>query len=86
METNKPFLKDLLKVFLVPTLINKLFMLYFGLNYTEHPGEGYGYGLVASIGFLLFTVGKFLWIKSIVLSVEPLSTTICSYEILLQAS
>ena len=54
-------LKDFLKVFLVPVLINKMFMLYFGLNYADQPGEGYGYGLVATILFLIFTVGRFVW-------------------------
>jgi hypothetical protein len=61
MQRNDAFLKDLLRVFLVPTLINKVFMLYFGLNYTDHPGEGYGYGLVATIIFLILTMGTFLW-------------------------
>lgn len=62
MSENKPnVLKDFLIVFLVPTLANKVFMLYFGLHYAEHPGEGYGYGLAATIAFLLFTMGRFLW-------------------------
>lgn len=56
-----PILKDFLKVFLVPVLINKAFMLYFGLQYAEHPGEGYGYGLIASILFFLFSCAKFIW-------------------------
>ncbi len=54
-------LKDFLKTFLGPTLINKAFMLYFGLKYADNPGEGYGYGLCASIIFFIFTVGRFLW-------------------------
>ena len=54
-------LKDFLKVFLMPLLINKMFMLYFGLNYSSYPGEGYGYGLVATILIMIFTVGRFLW-------------------------
>jgi hypothetical protein len=54
-------LRDFLKVLLIPLLINKAFMLYFGLNYSDHPGEGYGYGLIATIIFLIFTVGRFLW-------------------------
>lgn len=58
---NNTIIKDLVKVFLVPTLINKFFMLYFGLNYSNHPGEGYGYGLAATLLFLAFTVGRFLW-------------------------
>jgi len=55
------FLKDLIRVFLLPTLINKALMLYFGLNYVEFPGEGYGYGLVATILILAFTMISFLW-------------------------
>lgn len=58
---NNPIVKDFIKVFLLPTLLNKAFLLYFGLNYSSHPDEGYGYGLVASIVFLFFTVGRFLW-------------------------
>jgi hypothetical protein len=54
-------LKDFLKVFLGPILINKMFMLYFGLNYAEYPGEGYGYGLAAAVLVLAVTVGNFLW-------------------------
>lgn len=54
-------LKDFIKVFFVPVLLNKIFLLYFGLHYADHPGEGYGYGLVASILFLFLNVGRFLW-------------------------
>ena len=58
---NNSVIKDFIGVFLVPTLLNKCFMLYFGLNYSNYPGDGYGYGLVATILFLLFTVGRFIW-------------------------
>lgn len=54
-------LKDFIGVFLFPTLLNKVFMLYFGINYANNPGEGYGYGLVATIVFLFFTVSRFIW-------------------------
>jgi hypothetical protein len=57
---NKVF-KDFLKVFIVPVLFNKMFMLYFGLNYSAHPGEGYGYGLLATIVFFIFTCARFIW-------------------------
>ncbi|MBX3040001.1 MAG: hypothetical protein KF789_04755 [Bdellovibrionaceae bacterium] len=60
-QVNKVFLTDLIKVFLIPTLINKTLMLYFGLHYAEYPGDGYGYGLAATICFLIFTMGRFLW-------------------------
>jgi hypothetical protein len=58
---SKRILKDFLKVFLVPVLINKMFMMYFGLNYSNYPGEGYGYGLLATFAFLFVTVGRFIW-------------------------
>lgn len=61
MQNHDSFIKDLIKVFLIPTLINKAFMLYFGLNYSKYPGEGYGYGLAATLLFLFFMIGKFLW-------------------------
>lgn len=54
-------LKDFLKVLLVPLLVNKVFMLYFGINYAARPDEGYGYGLAATVAFLFLTVGRFLW-------------------------
>jgi hypothetical protein len=54
-------LKDFILAFLVPTCINKIFMLYFGINYAEFPGDGYGYGLAASIVFLIFSLGRLVW-------------------------
>ncbi len=60
-DVSQSFLKDLLRVMLVPTLVNKAFMVYFGLQYSKYPGDGYGYGLLFTIFFLLFTVGTFLW-------------------------
>lgn len=54
-------IKDLLRSFLVPTLIGKSFVLYFGLNYSEHPGEGYGYGLAAAIAVTLTSLLLFVW-------------------------
>ena len=52
---------DFLKVLLGPVLINKIFMMYFGLNYSQYPGEGYGYGLVVTFIVLFMTVGTFIW-------------------------
>lgn len=47
--------------FFCPTVLTKILILYFGLNYAEHPGEGYGYGLVASICFTLFMFARFIY-------------------------
>lgn len=52
---------DFLKTSLVPFLINKAFMLYFGLNYSMYPGEGYGYGLVICCIVLLGSMARFVW-------------------------
>jgi hypothetical protein len=45
----------------MPTLIGKSFVLFFGLNYSEHPGEGYGYGLAFSIAFTVFMLARLAW-------------------------
>lgn len=61
-ETAKPnVMKDFVVVFAFPTIVNKVFMVYFGLQYSNYPGEGYGYGLVATILFLSFTMGRLIW-------------------------
>jgi hypothetical protein len=60
-QMNQKVLNDFLVVFLVPTIINKVFMVYFGLQYSNYPGEGYGYGLIATILFLFFTMGRLVW-------------------------
>lgn len=52
---------DFLKVLLGPLLINKFFMMYFGLQYSQYPDQGYGYGLIATVIILFVTVGSFIW-------------------------
>lgn len=60
-EPYNPVLKDFLKTLAMPLVVNKFFMMYFGLMYSNYPGEGYGYGFILTIGFLFFTVGRFIW-------------------------
>lgn len=60
-ETPKALLKDFIRSFLMPTLIGKSFVLYFGINYSDSPGEGYGYGLAISIAFTFCTLVLFAW-------------------------
>lgn len=50
-----------LRAFLVPMLVSKSFILYFGLKYSEYPGDGYGYGLIAAIVVTLANFGLFLY-------------------------
>lgn len=57
----KAILKDFLRSFLVPTLIGKAFVLYFGIRQAEYPDEGYGYGLAAAISFTVITLSLFVW-------------------------
>ena len=54
-------LKDFIKALLLPLLINKAFMMYFGLKYSENPGEGYGYGLIATIVVLVAGLARLIW-------------------------
>lgn len=52
---------DLLLALLVPTLLGKILIVYFGLNYSRYPDEGYGYGLAAAISFTVLNAARFLW-------------------------
>lgn len=57
----KQILKDFLRSFLMPTLVTKAFVLYFGIMYADHPGDGYGYGLAISISFTVITLSLFAY-------------------------
>jgi len=59
MKKNRMF--DFIVMFLMPTLLGKMALIYFGMNYSQHPGEGYGIGLVISIIFTLCMFARFLW-------------------------
>jgi len=37
-----------------------MFMMYFGIHYSLYPDEGYGYGLAATLFFLVFNLGRFV--------------------------
>ncbi len=58
---SKKILKDFIVSFLVPTLIGKSFVLYFGIQYSNYPGEGYGYGLIISLFITAFNLIRFAW-------------------------
>ena len=50
-----------LMAFLIPTLIGKVLILYFGSMYSAHPDEGYGYGLLAAVMFTVTSLSLFIW-------------------------
>ncbi len=54
-------IKHLLVPFVVPLVIGKTLILYFGLHYADYPGEGYGIGLACAIGFTAFSLFRFAW-------------------------
>ncbi len=58
---SKKTLKDFIKTFLMPTLVGKTLVLYFGINYSLYPDDGYGYGLAASIAFTVFGLLALVW-------------------------
>ena len=60
-QMNKKVLKDFLRSFLMPTLFGKSLVLYFGINYSNEPGEGYGYGLIVAVAFTFSTLTYFAW-------------------------
>ncbi len=52
---------DFIFAFMFPTAVGKVLVLYFGLNYGNYPGRGYGYGLAAAIAFTVFMIGRLIW-------------------------
>lgn len=36
-------------------------MTYFGLMYSNYPGDGYGYGLITTIFVFVFSSLRFVW-------------------------
>lgn len=60
-ENSKKVLKDFLRTLIMPMLVNKSFMFYFALNYSNHPDEGYGYGFAITLVILFITLGSFIW-------------------------
>ena len=50
-----------LKAFLAPILILKFFIMYFGLNYSRYPGEGYGWGLAITLSISAASALWFIW-------------------------
>ncbi len=60
-QSPKKVLKDFLRTLIMPMLVNKSFMFYFALNYSNHPDEGFGYGFAATLVILFVTLGAFIW-------------------------
>ncbi len=50
-----------LRIALVPMMVTKVLILYFGINYSNHPGEGYGYGLAVVCAFTVISSLIFIW-------------------------
>jgi len=60
-EKMKLNLFDFLVAGLMPLLVGKLFVFYFGIHYSKFPGQGYGTGLAISVLFTVVMLGRFLW-------------------------
>jgi hypothetical protein len=58
VQDPKKELAAFLRSFLVPVLITKSFLFFFGVQYSKYPGEGYGWGLLFMIAF---TLSSFLY-------------------------
>lgn len=48
-------------ILVMQLIVMKTVILLFGARYAEFPGEGYGYGLAASVITTLIMVGFFVW-------------------------
>lgn len=53
--------KTLLFVSVMPLIVLKTLMVFFGLRYSAMPGEGYGYGLAISIVLVILIFAHFVW-------------------------
>ncbi|MFP5519377.1 MAG: hypothetical protein ACLGGX_05700 [Bdellovibrionia bacterium] len=62
-KTGERELFNFFKAFFVPTFITKVALFYFGIHYSMYPGEGYGYGLIASIFVTVFNLSYFAYKK-----------------------
>ncbi len=60
-KKKSPVLRDLIFAFFFPTAVGKTLIFYFGVNYSNYPGRGYGTGLAISVAFTVFMVGRLLW-------------------------
>lgn len=60
-EKPKPIVRDFIVALVLPAVVGKAMILYFGGNYTSNPGEGWGYALSLAIVFTVFMVIRFLW-------------------------
>jgi hypothetical protein len=54
-------MRDFILTLVLPMLVNKVFMMYFGMHYAIYPGEGYGYGLAATIVVMLAILAFLIW-------------------------
>ncbi len=54
-------LTTFIPTFLIPLIFTKSAILYFGINWGNYPGEGYGYGFFASVMFGVINFSYFLW-------------------------
>lgn len=61
MRKNEKTLFDFIRSFIFPVLIGKTGVMYFGLNYSQFPGEGYGYGLVACLLITIFSLARLIY-------------------------
>lgn len=74
MSANDPDLKEFMaygRTFFIPLIVSKTFVMYFGLNYSMYPGEGYGYGLAGAITFTVCNMAYFIYSQSKRNSTEP---------------
>ena len=60
-ETSTIRLGDLIWTFISPLFIGKTLVMYFGLQYSCYPDQGYGWGLLASLALTVFTLTRFIW-------------------------
>jgi hypothetical protein len=65
--SSDPDLTDFLayvRALIMPTIVIKAFVMFFGLNYSMYPGEGYGYGLALALFASVANISYFIYSQS----------------------
>ena len=54
-------LKNLVVFMVMSAAVNKTFMFYFGINYSQYPGRGYGWGLLITVVYMVVSAGWMIY-------------------------
>jgi len=60
-DPNSKEMAAFLRTALMPMILTKALILFFGIQYSAYPGEGYGWGLVITVSVMLISFAIFIY-------------------------